>query len=72
MHALTDTEKLTMIRNLCDHPGAFHWSGRDMAKAIRNVLDDNQPIDYRLSDVDEPIRYELIHDAVAEEVEDGL
>lgn len=70
---MTDTEKLTMIRNICDHPGSFHWTGAEMAKAIKNVLQDDRPIDYWLSDADEPIGYELIdliHDAVAEEVED--
>lgn len=67
---MTDKEKLTMIRNICDHPGAFHWSGIDMAHAIKNVLDGSRPIEYKLSNIDEPIPYELIHDAVAEEVED--
>ena len=61
---MTDAQKLMKIRNMCDHPGAFHWTGAEMANAIKNVLDDNQPIDYSLTDNDEPIRYELAHDAV--------
>jgi hypothetical protein len=35
-----------------------------MANAIINIINDNDPIDYLLSDNDEPIRYELAHDAV--------
>lgn len=65
---LTNEQKLTAIANLCRHPGSFHWSGRQMATAIQNVLDDGEPIPYTLSDVDKPIPYELAHDAVYEEL----
>lgn len=59
-------EKLKMIRDVCRHPGSFHWSGREMADLIAGIVDDADPIPYRLSDADEPIRYELIHDAIYE------
>ena len=68
---MTAEEKLRMIRDMCDHPVSFNRSGMELARAIKKVLDDNRPIDYWLSDADEPIGYELIdliHDAVAEEV----
>lgn len=68
---MTTDEKLRMIRDICNHPGAFHWSGQEMARTITKVLDD-QPIPYRLSDLDEPIHYELAHDAVAEEIADEI
>lgn len=35
-----------------------------MAEAIMRVLDDNAPIDYQLSEDDEPVPYYLAHDAV--------
>jgi hypothetical protein len=35
-----------------------------MVTAIMDVLNDDTPIDYLLSDQDEPIHYELAHDAV--------
>lgn len=63
-------EKLDMIRDMCSHPGAFHWSGRQMADAIRKVINEDEPIAYALSDLDHPVPYELVHDAVSEEVED--
>lgn len=53
--------KLSMIRDMCRHPGTHHWSGRDVADAITKILDDN-PIAYRLADLDHPIPYELVHD----------
>jgi len=61
---MTDAQKLMKIRNMCDHPSAVHSTGAEMANAIKNVLNDNTPIEYSLSDKDEPIRYELSHDAV--------
>lgn len=61
---MTDAQKLTKIRDMCRHPGAFHWTGLQMATAIINVINDEQPIDYVLSETDEPIKYELAHDAV--------
>lgn len=66
-------DKLTMIGDICRHPGAFHWSGRQMAKAIERVIREEEPIPYSLSDLDKPINYELVqtvHDAVYEEVAD--
>lgn len=65
---MTPEQKLTKIRDICNHPGAFHWSGNQMANAIRNVIDDSEPIPYALSDLDHPIPYELAHDAVYEEL----
>lgn len=35
-----------------------------MAAAIIKIINDNKPIDYTLSEIDEPIHYELAHDAV--------
>lgn len=67
---MTADEKLRMIREICKHPGAFHWSGREMANTISRVIDENAPIPFTLSEIDEPIHYELAHDAVAEEFED--
>jgi hypothetical protein len=61
---MTDAQKLTKIRDMCNHPGAFHWTGVQMANAIVNIINDNKPIDYELSEIDEPIHYELAHDAV--------
>lgn len=63
-------QKLVMIGDLCRHPGAFHWSGRQMADAIRRILARDEPIGFDLSDLDRPIPYELVHDAVSEEVDD--
>jgi len=54
---MSDAEKLSMIRAMCQHPGSFHWTGQDMARAITRIID--QPIPYRLSVVDEPIPYTL-------------
>lgn len=65
-------EKLTMIADLCRHPGSFHWTGRQMANAINRVLEDT-PIEYSLSELDMPIPYELVqtvHDAVYEGSDD--
>lgn len=67
---LTDSQKLTMIRSICDHPDAFHWTGRQMADAITRVIIGNETIQYALSDEDAPIPYELAHDAVYEDSED--
>lgn len=68
---LSDAEKLTKIGDICRHPGAFHWTGRQMANAISRVIDGEEPIPYLLPDDDMPIPYELAHDAVYEEVEDS-
>lgn len=67
---LTDAQKLTMIADICRHPGAFHWNGRQIAWAIQRVLECEEPIPYELSDLDKPIPYELAHDAVYEELVD--
>ena len=70
---MTADEKLAMIADMCSHPGAFHWSGRQMADAIRKIINEDEPISYTLSDLDHPIPYsivEFVHDAVSEEVED--
>lgn len=61
---MTDAQKLSKIRAMCYHPGAFHWTGQQMANAIMRVLDENAPIDYELSEDDEPVPYYLAHDAV--------
>lgn len=61
---LTDKQKLQKISEICNHPGAFHWQGRDMARVITSVINDDKPIPYLLSEADEPIHYELTHDAV--------
>lgn len=61
---MNDAQKLQKIRNICDHPVAYHRTGQEMANTIRKVLNDDRPIDYELTDADEPIRYELAHDAV--------
>ena len=61
---MTDAQKLVKIRDMCNHPGSFHWTGFQMAAAIIKIINDNQPIDYTLSDIDEPLHYELAHDAV--------
>lgn len=63
-------QKLAKIRDICRHPGAFHWTGQQMAKTILNVMDSDEPIPYSLSDLDHPIPYELSHDAVYEEVQE--
>lgn len=67
---MTAEQKLAMIRDMCRHPGSFGWSGRDMARAITRILDEDEPVPYVLSDEDEPIRYALVHDAVYEEIEE--
>ena len=66
---MTDADRIAMIRNICHHPGSFHWSGRQMADAIMKVLDQDKPIPYALSDLDHPVPYELAHDAVFEELD---
>lgn len=66
---MTDAEKLAAIADICRHPGAFHWSGQQMASVITKVIDGEQPIPYALSTLDEPIPYELSHDAVWEDLE---
>jgi hypothetical protein len=66
---VTAEEKLAMIRDMCQHPGSYHWSGQEMAAAITRVINGEKPIPYRLSDADEPIPYTLVHDAVYEEIE---
>jgi len=38
-----------------------------MAKAIRKVINDDSPIEFLLSEQDQPIDYELVHDAVFED-----
>lgn len=66
---LSNDQKLSKIRDICNHPGSFHWSGKQMATAIRNVIDDDaEPIPYTLSDLDHPIPYEIVHDAVYDEI----
>lgn len=67
---MTDAQKIAMIRDICNHPGSFHWTGLDVANAIKRVIDDEKPIDFTLSQIDMPIPYELVHDAVAEEIEE--
>lgn len=64
---MTAEQKLTKISNMLDHPGAFHWTGTQMAKAIRKVINDDSPIEFLLSEQDQPIDYELVHDAVFED-----
>lgn len=61
---MTDAQKLAKIRAICRHPSSYESTGLAMVTAIMDVLNDNQPIDYALSDRDEPIHYELAHDAV--------
>lgn len=66
---LTDTEKLDKIKAFCSHPGAFHWTGRDMARVIQRIIDDvapdcESPIYLVPSRDDEPIDYQLVHDEV--------
>lgn len=63
---LNDREKLASIRDLCRHPGSFHWNGRQMADAITRIIDSGAEVD-----ADAPIPYELAHDAVYEEIEDS-
>lgn len=67
---LSPEDKLARIGDMCRHPGAFHWTGRQMANAIRKVIDDELPICFELSELDHPIPYELVHDAVSEELEE--
>lgn len=62
--------KLAMIRDICRHPGSWAWTGRQMAEAINRVITGNQPIPYTLSELDHPIPYEVVHDAVYEEMDD--
>lgn len=64
MGIVTDAQKLQKIRSMCYHPGAFHWTGQQMANAITRVIDEDKPIDYVLSEEDEPVPYYLAHDAV--------
>lgn len=63
-------DKLEMIRDICRHPGSFHWTGRQMAKAISNVIEDEEPIAFILSDIDRPIPFEVVHDAVYEGIDE--
>ena len=67
---LTADQKLAQIGDMCRHPGAFHWTGLQMASAILRLIRDNEPIPYDLSECDKPIPYELAHDAVYEELTD--
>lgn len=62
--------KIAMIHDMCRHPGAHHWKHEDLARAILRIIDNDEPISFSLSDLDHPIPYELVHDAVAEEQED--
>lgn len=64
---MTDQEKLRQIASICAHPGVFHWSGSDVARAVRRVIDES-PIPFVLSEIDEPVHYEMVHDAVYEEL----
>lgn len=66
---MTTEEKLRLIRDMCDHPGSYHWKGRDLARVIRRVIDTDEPIPFTLSDIDQPIQFELVHDAVYEGVD---
>ena len=68
---LNAEQKLALIADMCQHPGAYHWPDMKLAQAISRVVSDEPPIPYRLSEMDEPINYELAHDAVYEEVEDS-
>jgi hypothetical protein len=61
---MTDAQKLSKIRAICRHPSSQESTGVAMVTAIMDVLNDDTPIDYLLSDQDEPIHYELAHDAV--------
>lgn len=31
---MSDAEKLSMIRAMCQHPGSFHWTGQGMARLL--------------------------------------
>ncbi len=64
---MTDAEKIATISEMCSHPGLFGWSGKDLARSIRRVLDGHEPVPYLLSESDAPIDYELVHDAVYED-----
>jgi hypothetical protein len=66
---VTDAEKLSKISAVCSHPALFGWSGADLARVIRRVLDGQEPVIYTADELNEPIHYELVHDAV---YEDGL
>lgn len=63
-------DKLDKIKAMCGHPSYVTGSGERLAAAIRKVINDEidtAPILYALSEVDEPIHYELVHDAVYED-----
>jgi hypothetical protein len=36
---ISDAEKLARIWAVIDHPGIFHWAGRDVARVIRRILE---------------------------------
>ena len=65
---MTDAQKLAKISSICNHPGLFGWSGADVARVIRKVLAGEFVIFALTEDEDEPIHYELVHDAVYEEL----
>lgn len=55
--------KLAMIRDMCRHPVVCRWSGQDVADAITRLINE-EPIHYELSELDHPVPYELVADAV--------
>jgi hypothetical protein len=63
---VTAEQKLLKIQAMCGHPSYLGGTGHKLAQAIKNVIDDDAPILYSLSDIDEPVHYELVHDAVFE------
>ncbi len=64
---MTADQKLAKIKAMCGHPSYVTGTGHKLAHAIKTVIDDESPILYSLSDIDEPVHYELVHDAVFED-----